>query len=275
MTSAKLPGRGSPWFARPARAHRRPAPTLMPTAPTDPPADPERTDAPDQSDQTDETGLADAARGDEVLVPGQRLLRSFRPEGTLQIVVAVLAVCFLAGAIGYSLGGTLGRTPSNAADEGFLVDMSDHHDQAIRMALCAVDRATDTTVRHFAAEVLVFQSVDLGLMGAWLADRNLTRPGGLDRPAMAWMDMSVRAETMPGMATEEQLTALCKVTGPEVDRLFLQLMREHHRGGVHMAEAAAARVADPKLREFAAKMATNQAVEVNEYTATLKRLGYE
>jgi uncharacterized protein (DUF305 family) len=208
--------------------------------------------------------------------PGSRAVEALRPRGAIQIVVAVLAVCFLAGTVGYVIGGAgSGRPPSSAVDEGFLVDMSDHHDQAIQMSLCTVDRATEATVRHFAAEVLVFQSNDIGLMQAWLADREVTRPDTLDRPAMAWMGMATPASSMPGMATDAQLKELCTATGRDVDRLFLQLMREHHKGGIHMADDAKDRAADPVLRAFAAKMATNQTVEVNEYTQTLVRLGFE
>ena len=227
-----------------------------------------------------EANADDAVTEDEVEhtrpneVPGRRLLRGFLPEGPFQTAVAVLAVCFLAGAIGYVIG-TRNTYPTSAVDVGFLMDMSDHHDQAVAMSLCTANRATEDVTREFAKETLIFQSHDLGMMQIWLDDQGKRRPAEDDRPTMAWMDMSSTRKTMPGMASDAQVDALCAAQGREVDRLFLTLMREHHRGGVHMAEYAAAHAASPRIRDFASVMAKNQAVEANEYTETLKRLGFE
>jgi uncharacterized protein (DUF305 family) len=113
------------------------------------------------------------------------------------------------------------------------------------------------------------------MMQIWLDERGTDRPTDDDREAMRWMGMTSTAKTMPGMATDAQVDALCAAKGREVDRLFLTLMRDHHLGGVHMAEYATAHAASPEIREFASVMAKNQAVEAKEYTATLQRLGFE
>ena len=47
--------------------------------------------------------------------------------------------------------------------------------------------------------------------------------------------------------------------------MFLDLMTVHHRGGVEMAEYAAAHAADPKVRALAARMASQQSSEIEEY----------
>ena len=53
---------------------------------------------------------------------------------------------------------------------------------------------------------------------------------------MAWMGMPVPLDQMPGLATDEQMKQLRDASGAESDKLFLELMAAHHRGGVHMAE---------------------------------------
>ena len=56
---------------------------------------------------------------------------------------------------------------------------------------------------------------------------------------MAWMpdgDGSVVNGLMPGMATPEEMTKLRAATGKDLDVLFLELMRQHHLGGIHMAQ---------------------------------------
>lgn len=198
------------------------------------------------------------------------------PSGGLslaKIVVLALALAFFVGAAGYFVGVRTAGPPTSAVDEGFLQDMSDHHDQAVEMALLGIARATDPTVRHFATEVLIFQRRELGLLQAYQQERDIT-PAVYDpdRTTMAWMDMSRPLSEMNGMASPEQLDQLAAATGTEFDQLFLELMQNHHRGGIHMAEYAEANAADPKIRTLAGQMARNQAAEVNEYQLSIDRL---
>ena len=44
-------------------------------------------------------------------------------------------------------------------------------------------------------------------------------------------------DDMPGMASDEQLEELSRAKGIEAEILFLELMIDHHQGGVEMAEA--------------------------------------
>ena len=89
------------------------------------------------------------------------------------------------------------------------------------------------------------------------------------------MGMSTSLGGMPGMATDAELDSLQSAAGREVDRLFLHLMREHHRGGVHMASFAARHAKDGRVRGLAARIARNQQLEVAEYSDALRRLGFE
>ena len=184
----------------------------------------------------------------------------------VRAVAVVLACAFLAGAVGYAVGVRQQRTPSNAVDVGFLVDMSDHHDQAVTMALSTYNRTTDPTIRSFAQDVLIFQRYELGLMSAYLDDHGAVRPDfDPARPAMGWMGHTMAAGTMTGMATDDQLAALQSATGRDLDVMFLDLMSAHHRGGVEMAQYAAEHAADPKVRALAARMASQQTSEIEEY----------
>ncbi len=92
---------------------------------------------------------------------------------------------------------------------------------------------------------------------------------------MEWMGMGMTVGWMPGMASDTDLAALRAATGDEADRLFLELMAEHHRGGVSMGLAAVERADDERVVELAARQANNQRVEVNEFIATAERIGLE
>jgi len=85
----------------------------------------------------------------------------------------------------------------------------------------------------------------------------------------------VPVEQMPGLLTDEQLDQLQDTRGAELDALFLDLMAFHHRGGLHMAEYAFGNAGDDDVRELAARIARNQAGEINEYRALAERNGYD
>lgn len=196
-------------------------------------------------------------------------MRSSVPRGVVALLVAALV--FLGGAVGYTLG--RGRPPgASSADVRFLQDMILHHEQAVRIATTAVTTASDSAVRHFAREVVIFQQYEIGLMEGWL--QRWDQPRVPDRETvMEWMGHEIPATAMPGLASDEALAAYEQAAGREVDAGFLRLMTVHHRGGVHMAEAARSRVGDSAVRELAERMATNQRTEIAEYQQLAQRLG--
>ena len=190
------------------------------------------------------------------------------------LVSLIIALVFLGGAIGYLVGMRTSETPTSAVDTGFMADMSDHHDQAVQMAIMELAHGEDPTVRGFAQDVLLFQRSELGAMAVLLEDHGATRPDyDPQRTVMAWMGMSTDLASMPGLATEQEMAELNAARGEASDLLFLELMSAHHEGGVHMAQYAAENASDPRVRELAGRMARFQAVEVREYEMSQKRLG--
>ena len=193
------------------------------------------------------------------------------PPSRGQAVGLVLSLLFLAGAVGYMVGGD--RPPGRSSPEvGFLQDMTIHHDQAVEMANLVLDRATEPLVRTFAREVLITQRYELGLMSAWLGEWG--HGYDTERPeAMAWMGVPTPVEEMPGMASAVQMHTLRRAQGRQVDALFLAMMIEHHRGGADMADAALRVVDDADVRVLAEGVARNQRIEINEYQAARQGLG--
>ena len=147
----------------------------------------------------------------------------------------------------------------SAVDVGFAQDMSVHHAQAVDMAELVRDDGADPDVRRLAVDMELNQQAQLGQMQGWLDlwDEPNTNPGR----AMGWMGMPTEG-AMPGMATAEELRALGVAEGVAADRLFLELMIEHHAAGVHMAQAAAADATMAPARRLAEQMATSQTSEI-------------
>jgi uncharacterized protein (DUF305 family) len=188
------------------------------------------------------------------------------------IAVAIIIGVFAGAAIWALQGDDEPPPPMNAVDVGFLQDMIDHHEQALVISNLYLDGQPDGPAAAYANEVIMFQERDLGWMRDWLAEEGYEE-GPPDRMAMEWMNEPVPVAEMPGMQTQERLDELANATGTEADRLFFEIMTEHHLGGVHMAEHAAANGARPEIIDFAASVARNQRIEVVEYEGAMRRLG--
>jgi uncharacterized protein (DUF305 family) len=189
-----------------------------------------------------------------------------------RVIAVVLVACFFAGAVVYFL--TTPRTPGpGSVDVGFYRDMTVHHDQAVVMSGIELDNGTNPVVRGFASEIILEQRWELGRMYdtllRWGAD---VTPAD---PAMAWMGMPVATRSMPGLATPDQIQELRHAKGADADALFLELMAEHHRGGIHMASYASRHASDSTVRTVAATMARNQTVDISEFIQTAKRYGLD
>ncbi len=243
---------------------------VMPTM-----ADTDTTSVPDEPDiqDTDLDLEPTPGDGDEHLGKVARWVGSDDAMVWLKRITMGLALAFLVGALGYFIGVRTTERPSNTVDVGFLRDMSDHHDQAVRMAQSELANGSDSVAKGFAMEIIMFQRQELGRIQNFQDERGVSYAEySLDRETMEWMGMSTPLKSMPGMATEEQLKQLDAAKGVDADKLFLTLMQTHHTGGAHMADYEAKNGADPKIREMAERMARNQRIEVKEYQGVIDRL---
>ncbi|MGV9555296.1 DUF305 domain-containing protein [Streptomyces sp. NPDC003401] len=160
------------------------------------------------------------------------------------VAVAAAGVLVAAGAVSCSVAGDDGsEVPSAAsADAGFARDMAVHHQQAVEMSYIVRDRTKDEEVRRLAYDIAQTQANQRGMLIGWLDLWKLPKVSS-DEP-MAWMDMAGMASgedgaLMPGMATDAEMKKLGTLNGRQAEVLYLQLMTDHHRGGVHMAEGCA------------------------------------
>lgn len=218
------------------------------------------------------------------------------PEGARRPAGAVLVL----GAIGLLLLGAVagvllrmplensGEPTPGPVDIGFNQDMSAHHAQAVDMAGVALIASTDNDVRRLAYDILTTQQNQIGRMQGWL--QLWGAPNQDIDGYMGWMTargghghdgttdghaMSGPVQSMPGMATQEEMTELRQSTGPALDTLFLQLMLRHHQGGVPMLDYAAEYADTTAVRTLAATMSQTQAGESQLMTSMLATRGAE
>jgi uncharacterized protein (DUF305 family) len=206
-------------------------------------------DAPPQGDQSRSTGPA-----------------------VWQVVVLVVALCFVAGIVGYWIGQPDEGESFSSVDVGFLADMSAHHNSAIGMSFDQLGHGADPTVQHFARDIALSQTQEITVMNA-LLDESGNRTATADDVAMDWMGMATTEAEMPGMPTDAQVRELAAAEGVDADDLFTTLMIRHHAGGAAMAEYAAAHGENSRVRRIARSMAKVQRREIAEMNARRSALG--
>ena len=189
-------------------------------------------------------------------------------------LAGLLILGLLLGAGGMFLAGRATTPGDDSPEAGFLRDMSTHHAQAVEMAMIAHAGSTSDDIISLSADIALTQHGQIGYMQAWLRDWSLGPTG--TQPAMAWMPDaagSVQNGLMPGMATPVQMTALRTATGTALDMQFLTLMRAHHLGGIHMAQAILEESTNKDVTWLAGTMVTAQQGELNLIDDLLKKRG--
>jgi len=202
------------------------------------------------------------------------------------LTAATIVVLLLGASIGILI--TVAKTdqPSvpgaGSVDVGFAHDMSAHHYQAVSMASWTRDHSADLSIKTIAMDIENTQTGQIGRMTGWL--ELWGQPELSDSPTrMAWMTGEGHrgghspggpaATTMPGMATQEELTKLRSLSGAQLDVYFLQLMVRHHQGGLEMARYANEHAAQDSVRTLAGHMVAGQQAEVSTMTNMLAERG--
>ncbi|MFE9623503.1 DUF305 domain-containing protein [Streptomyces sp. NPDC006527] len=196
------------------------------------------------------------------------------------VAVAVAGVLVAAGAISYSVAGDNGpAVPSaDSADAGFARDMAVHHQQAVEMSYVVRDRTKDEDVRRLAYDIAQTQANQRGMLLGWLDLWGLPKVSS-DEP-MAWMGMKGMASgedgaLMPGMATDTEMKKLGALNGRQAEIFYLQLMTDHHQGGIHMAEGCVAKCTVGVEKRLAQGMVDGQESEIQLMTDLLAARGAE
>lgn len=175
--------------------------------------------------------------------------------------------------------------------------MAVHHQQAVEMSFIVRDRTKDEAVRSLAYDIANTQANQRGMLLGWLDLWGLPKVVA-DEPPMSWMgsgdghgmsghdmggqDMSGHdmggattkpGALMPGMATKEELERLGSAEGRDAEVFYLQLMTDHHKGGVAMAQGCASQCATPAERKLAEGMVAAQRSELTLMADMLRQRG--
>ena len=125
----------------------------------------------------------------------------------------------------------------NAADTAFVQGMIPHHAQAIQMS---------------------------GASGSM---------GGMDHSNMGKGESSMpMSPGTGGMMTDQQMQQFGQASGTAFDRMFLQMMTEHHNGAIDMARTELAAGQNPDAKALAQRIIDAQQAEITEMQNMLSTL---
>jgi uncharacterized protein (DUF305 family) len=154
----------------------------------------------------------------------------------------------------------------NDADVAFAQGMIVHHEGALEMAQMADGRAQNPQVLDLADRIEAAQDPEIKTMTGWLEDwdqpTSADESGGMDMEG--GMDMGGMNMDMSGLEA---------ASGAEFDRMWLEMMTEHHRGAVDMAETEIADGQNADAIALAEEIVESQSAEIDEMETLLTELG--
>ncbi|MGV9612081.1 DUF305 domain-containing protein [Nocardia xishanensis] len=145
------------------------------------------------------------------------------------------------------------RTDFNNADVTFLQMMYPHHAQAVEMAKLVPSHTQNPQLLALAADVEKAQAPEMEQISSLLQSFGKPAPtagGGHE------------GHGMPGMMSPEQMSALQAASGAEFDRMWLEMMIQHHAGAIDMAKTELADGVNPDAQALARSVITAQEAEI-------------
>ncbi|MET8824140.1 DUF305 domain-containing protein [Streptomyces rochei] len=172
---------------------------------------------------------------------------------------------------------TAGDNPApgafNDADVMFAQMMIPHHEQALDMSKLADGRASDAEIKTLAADIERAQDPEIQTMKSWLKAWGKPESAEESMPGMdhgsGGMD---HGSGMSGMMSEEDMQKLEAAKGTEFDRMFAEMMIEHHEGAITMAKDEQKSGRNATAKELAAAVVKTQSAEVEKFEKILDRL---
>lgn len=160
------------------------------------------------------------------------------------------------------------QNDQNDADVTFVQGMIPHHSQAVDMAELAADRASNKQVKDLATRIQQAQGPEIEQMQGFLAAWGMPESGAGSMDGMNHGGNSDQGMAgMSGMMNDDQMQQLQDAQGAGFDRMFLQMMIEHHTGAVQMAKTELADGQNQDAKDLAQKIIDAQQSEIAEMQA--------
>lgn len=134
---------------------------------------------------------------------------------------------------------------SQPFDLQFIDSMIHHHEGALKMSEAVIAKTQRAELKTFAQKIIDDQNKEIATMKGWRDQWYTGKPSALNME-------------MPGMKMSE----MAETAGVDVDREFLEMMTQHHKGAVLMAEEARKKGERSEIKTLADRIITEQQREI-------------
>lgn len=184
---------------------------------------------------------------------------------------------------------TAARSDFNDADVTFLQMMYPHHAQAVEMAELAPQRTENQELLSLADAINQAQGPEMQQMTSLLQGFGKPAPTEGEHDADSGHSEGDQeghgghngheedggheghSSGMPGMMSPESMDALDEANGEAFDRMWLEMMIEHHQGAIDMAQTEIADGSNAEAKAMAEAITTTQQTEIDQMNGMLGR----
>jgi uncharacterized protein (DUF305 family) len=164
----------------------------------------------------------------------------------------------------------------NQADIAFAQGMIPHHAQAVDMATLVAGHTTNPKVADLAGRIQKAQAPEIQQMTGWLttwgAAPAVGMPSGHSMPGMSSagpMPTPGTGAPMGGMMSADDMSRLRAALGADFDRMWLQMMTQHHQGAIDMSTTELNQGSNAEAKALAQKIIDGQRAEITEMKGLL------
>ncbi len=158
----------------------------------------------------------------------------------------------------------------DGADVTFAQQMIPHHEQAVEMSDLALDpaRGASADVTDLATRIRAAQKPEIEELTGFLEGWGEDVPSGHGEHGDHGGHGGA-GHSMAGMMSEDQMGRLADSDGATFDRLWLEMMVEHHEGAVEMARTEIADGQDSRAKALARAIIDAQTAEITQMKGLL------
>ncbi|MGW3628332.1 DUF305 domain-containing protein [Streptomyces sp. NPDC000880] len=166
-----------------------------------------------------------------------------------------------------------GSASFNDADVTFAQMMIPHHEQALEMAKLADGRASDAEIKDIAGKIEKAQDPEIQTMKGWLESwKQPTAAESMPGMDHGGMDHGGMDHGGDGMMSDADMNELKAMKGTEFDKMFAEMMIDHHNGAITMAKDQQKNGKNADAVKMAGDIVNGQSAEVKQLQSILDRL---
>lgn len=162
-------------------------------------------------------------------------------------LVVVLIYSVFAGITPVLANGPAQDPDTAKFETDFMQKMIDHHHMATEMAKVCLQKATHEELRSMCQNIIDSQTKEIQEMQSWL---------------QSWYQIT--KEPMMMAEGEQMMNQLNAASGDEFDKMFMQMMIEHHTTAIQEATPCVQRAEHQELKDLCQNIITSQQQEIQQ-----------